>query len=180
MNTTKVDYITQQMTSKLTNYAYTINIYVPEEEAPQDGFPVLYVLDGSSYFNLVKEAVRLQSRNAPKTGILPAIVIGIGHGDDMRERRFYDFTAPAESYIYPARFKGKGHEKLGGAVDFSGFIEEELKPTIEAQYPVNQAQQALFGHSLGGYFALWQLFHHQSSFQRYLLLAHPFGGMSMN
>ena len=66
MNTTKVDYITQQMTSKLTNYLYTINIYVPEEEAPQDGFPVLYVLDGSSYFNLVKEAVRLQCRNAPK------------------------------------------------------------------------------------------------------------------
>ncbi|MBL3730901.1 alpha/beta hydrolase [Lysinibacillus sp. HST-98] len=171
MNTTKVDYVTQQMTSKLTNYSYTINIYVPEEEAPQDGFPVLYVLDGSSYFNLVKEAVRLQSRNAPKTGILPAIVIGIGHGDDMRERRFYDFTAPAESYIYPARFKGKGHEKLGGAVDFSRFIEEELKPTIEAQYPVNQAQQALFGHSLGGYFTLWQLFHHQSSFQRYLAIS---------
>lgn len=66
MNIAKVDYVTQQMTSKLTNYSYTINIYVPNEEAPQNGFPVLYVLDGSSYFNLVKEAVRLQSRNAPK------------------------------------------------------------------------------------------------------------------
>ena len=171
MKTTKIEHATQQITSKLTDYTYTINIYVPSEEAPEEGFPVLYVLDGSSYFNLVKEAVRLQSRNTPKTCILPAIVVGIGHGDDMRERRFYDFTAPAETYIYPARFKGKGHEMLGGAEDFSRFIEEELKPTIEAQYPVNKAQQALFGHSLGGYFTLWQLFHHQSSFQRYLAIS---------
>jgi len=171
MKTTKIEHATQQITSKLTDYTYTINIYVPSEEAPEEGFPVLYVLDGSSYFNLVKEAVRLQSRNTPKTGILPAIVVGIGHGDDMRERRFYDFTAPAETYIYPARFKGKGHEMLGGAEDFSRFIEEELKPTIEAQYPVNKAQQALFGHSLGGYFTLWELFHHQSSFQRYLAIS---------
>lgn len=171
MKTTKIEHATQQITSKLTDYTYTINIYVPSEEAPEEGFPVLYVLDGSSYFNLVKEAVRLQSRNTPKTGILPAIVVGIGHGDDMRERRFYDFTAPAETYIYPERFKGKGHEVLGGAEDFSRFIEEELKPTIEAQYPVNKAQQALFGHSLGGYFTLWELFHHQSSFQRYLAIS---------
>ncbi|KUF35201.1 MULTISPECIES: alpha/beta hydrolase [Lysinibacillus] len=171
MSTAKIEYATQQITSKLTDYTYTINIFVPNEEAPEEGFPVLYVLDGSSYFNLVKEAVRLQSRNAPKTGVQPAIVVGIEHGDDMRERRFYDFTAPAETYIYPARFKGKGHEKLGGAVDFSRFIEEELKPIIEAHYPVNKTQQALFGHSLGGYFTLWQLFHHQSSFQRYLAIS---------
>ncbi len=171
MSTAKTEYATQQITSKLTDYTYTINIFVPNEEAPKEGFPVLYVLDGSSYFNLVKEAVRLQSRNAQKTGVQPAIVVGIEHGDDMRERRFYDFTAPAETYIYPARFKGKGHEKLGGAVDFSRFIEEELKPIIEAHYPVNKTQQALFGHSLGGYFTLWQLFHHQSSFQRYLAIS---------
>ncbi|NOG29666.1 alpha/beta hydrolase [Lysinibacillus fusiformis] len=171
MNRTEIDYSTQQMTSKLADYTYGINVYIPNEEAPTEGFPVIYVLDGSSYFPLVKEAVRLQSRNAPKTGILPSIVVGIGHGEDIRERRFYDFTAPAETYIYPARFKGKGHEKLGGAVNFSRFLEEELKPMIEANYPVNKAQQSIFGHSLAGYFTLWQLFHHQTSFQHYLAIS---------
>lgn len=171
MNLVEIDYSIQQMTSKLAEYTYGINVYVPNEEAPKEGFPIIYVLDGSSYFHLVKEAVRLQSRNAPKTGVKPSIVVGIGHGDDMRERRFYDFTAPAETYIYPARFKGKGHEKLGGAAVFSRFLEEELKPMIEAHYPVNKAQQSLFGHSLAGYFTLWQLFHHQSSFQRYLAIS---------
>ena len=168
---TNPDYLTQQMTSNFTNYRYTINIYVPQVEAPEEGFPVLYVLDGSSYFQLVKEAVRLQSRNAPKTGILPAIVVGIGHGADMQERRFYDFTGQAETYIYPARFKGKGYERHGGAENFSRFLEEELKPEILANFPINKEQQTLFGHSLAGYFVLWQLFHQSSSYQRYIAIS---------
>ncbi len=171
MSKEQKNYATQQMTSKFTDYTYTINIYVPSNEVPKEGFPILYVLDGFSYFELVKEAVRLQSGNAPKTNIAPSIVVGIGHGADMRERRFYDFTAPAETYIYPERFKGKGHDKLGGAAHFSRFLEEELKPVIEEQFPINRKQQALFGHSLAGYFTLWQLFHHQSSFQCYLAIS---------
>lgn len=165
------DYLTQQITSKFTDYRYTINIYVPQDEAPEEGFPVLYVLDGSSYFQLVKEAVRLQSRNAPKTGVLPAIVVGIGHESDMQERRFYDFTGQAETYIYPARFKGKGYERHGGAENFSRFLEEELKPEILANLPINKEQQTLFGHSLAGYFVLWQLFHQSSSYQRYIAIS---------
>lgn len=169
MNTN--DFKSIEMTSKFTDYTYTINIYVPQGEIPQGGFPVLYVLDGSSYFHLVKEAVRLQSRNAPKTGIVPAIVVGVGHGADMHERRFYDFTAPAETYSYPARFKGNGYDKHGGAVGFSRFLQEELKPQIQQQFLINEQQQTLFGHSLAGYFVLWQLFNEKSSFQRYIAIS---------
>ncbi|MFJ7370680.1 alpha/beta hydrolase [Lysinibacillus sp. NPDC098008] len=171
MKVAEIDYITKQITSKYTDYTYTINIYIPNNEAPEEGFPILYVLDGSSYFGLVKEAVRLQSGNALKTNVAPSIVVGIGHGADMRERRFYDFTAPAATYIYPERFKGKGHDKLGGAANFSRFLEEELKPAMEEQYPINRERQALFGHSLAGYFSLWQLFHHPSSFHSYLAIS---------
>ncbi|MFJ5767488.1 alpha/beta hydrolase [Lysinibacillus sp. NPDC093210] len=169
MNVT--DFISYEMTSKFTDYTYTINIYVPQGEIPQGGFPVLYVLDGSSYFNLVKEAIRLQSRNAPKTGIVPAIVVGVGHRADMHERRFYDFTAPAETYSYPARFKGNGYDKHGGAVSFSRFLQEELKPQIQQQFHVNEQHQTLFGHSLAGYFVLWQLFNEKHSFQRYIAIS---------
>ncbi len=165
------DLISYEITSKFTDYTYTINIYVPQGEIPQGGFPVLYVLDGSSYFNLVKEAIRLQSRNAPKTGIVPAIVVGVGHGADMHERRFYDFTAPAEMYSYPARFKGNGYDKHGGAVSFSRFLQEELKPQIQQQFHVNEKHQTLFGHSLAGYFVLWQLLNEKHSFQRYIAIS---------
>ncbi|MGN4123814.1 alpha/beta hydrolase [Lysinibacillus sphaericus] len=166
-----LDYSTYQISSKFTDYKYTVNIHVPQGQAPDEGFPIYYVLDGSSYFHLVKEAVRLQSRNAAKTRVTPAIVVGIGHGEDMQERRFYDFTAPAKEYSYPARFKGKGYDKHGGAADFSRFLEEELKPSIQAQFQINVEQQTLFGHSLAGYFVLWQLFTETSKFQSYIAIS---------
>ena len=31
--------------------------------------------------------------------------------------------------------------------------------------------EVLFGHSLAGYYVLWQLFHHQASFQRYIAIS---------
>nr|WP_245622884.1 alpha/beta hydrolase-fold protein [Lysinibacillus contaminans] len=160
-----------ELYSNHTNYLYNIDVYVPEGEVPIEGFPVYYVLDGASYFQIVKEAVRLQSRNAPKTGVKKAIVVGIGHGADMQERRFYDFTAPAASYIYPSRFKGKGHDNHGGAQDFNQFLEEELKPRIASDFPINTHQQILFGHSLAGYYVLWQLFNVKSNFQRYIAIS---------
>ncbi|EON71232.1 alpha/beta hydrolase [Lysinibacillus sphaericus] len=166
-----LDYSTYQISSKFTDYKYSVYIHVPQGQAPEEGFPIYYVLDGSSYFHLVKEAVRLQCRNAAKTHVTPAIVVGIGHGEDMQERRFYDFTAPAKEYSYPARFKGKGYDKHGGAADFSRFLEEELKPSIQAQFQVNVEQQTLFGHSLAGYFVLWQLFSATSNFQSYIAIS---------
>ncbi|WP_107948695.1 alpha/beta hydrolase [Lysinibacillus parviboronicapiens] len=166
-----LDYSSYQISSKFTDYKYTVYIHVPQGQAPEEGFPIYYVLDGSSYFHLVKEAVRLQSRNALKTGVNPAIVVGICHGEDMQERRFYDFTAPAKEYSYPARFKGKGYDKHGGAADFHRFLTEELKPSIQAQFQVDVHQQTLFGHSLAGYYVLWQLFHERTSFQRYIAIS---------
>ena len=160
-----------ELYSNYTNYLYNIDVYVPEGEVPDEGFPIYYVLDGSSYFQIVKETVRLQSRNAPKTGIQRAIVVGIGHGPDMHERRFYDFTAPAASYIYPSRFKVKGHDNHGGAQNFSKFLEEELKPRIASNFPINTRQQILLGHSLAGYYVLWQLFNGKSNFQRYIAIS---------
>ncbi|MGE7091474.1 alpha/beta hydrolase [Lysinibacillus sp. NPDC048646] len=165
------DYSSHQISSKFTDYTYTVNVFVPQGPVPDEGFPIYYVLDGSSYFQLVKEAVRLQSRNAAKTGVIPAIVVGIGHGEDMHERRFYDFTAHEAAYVYPARFKGKGYDKHGGAQDFTRFLEEELKPSIQAEFQVDGQQQTLFGHSLAGYYVLWQLFYEHSSFQRYIAIS---------
>ncbi|WP_107841335.1 alpha/beta hydrolase [Metasolibacillus meyeri] len=159
------------ITSAHTNYTYNINVYVPEVDMPEGGFSVVYVLDGSSYFQFVKEIVRLQSINAAKTEVFPSIIVGVGHGEDMRMRRFYDFTAPAESYVYPEKYRGAFDGQHGGAENFSRFLEEELKPIIQADYPVNTNKQVLFGHSLGGYFALWQLFNAPTSYHKYIAIS---------
>ena len=157
--------------SKYTNYQYDIQVYVPEQPAPEAGFPIIYVLDGSGYFHYVADSVRLQSRNMPKTGVKAAIVVGICHDEsEMRTRRFYDFTAPAAEYKYPKRMNARIPEQVGGGTDFQQFIEEELKPKIEAEYPVNCDEQTLFGHSLGGYFVLWNLLN-ADSYHHYIAIS---------
>lgn len=153
------------------DYTYGIQVFVPDEPVPADGFPVVYVLDGLGYFHFLRDAVRLQCRNAPRTGVGAAVVVGICHDEDsMRMRRFYDFTAPATEYSFPKRMASRIPEKVGGGTDFQRFIEEELKPKIEAEFPINRNKQTLFGHSLGGYFVLWNLLN-AASYQNYIAIS---------
>ena len=42
---------------------------------------------------------------------------------------------------------------------------------IEAEYPVNPEQRTLFGHSLGGYFALWTLFTQGETFKHIIAIS---------
>ncbi|MBM7600966.1 putative alpha/beta superfamily hydrolase [Virgibacillus halotolerans] len=156
--------------------AYDIRISLPQSPAPEAGYPVIYVLDGNSYFQFVRDVVRLQSRNAPRTFVNDAIIVGIGHPGEQEEvskRRFYDFTAPSETYVYPDRVKKfKMEEKEhGGAQQFLNFIESELKPEIERRYAIDKEKQTLFGHSLSGLFTLWALFTKPHLFQTYLAIS---------
>ncbi|MGG0717526.1 alpha/beta hydrolase-fold protein [Robertmurraya massiliosenegalensis] len=160
--------------SQSTEYEYTIQVYVPNTTPPQTGFPIIYVLDGQSYFEFAKHAIKLQSQNKRKTKIEPSIVVGICHDEkDMRQRRFYEFTAPADQYIFPKHAKGK-HMDLGengGAPLFQKFMEEELKPFIEKKFEVDTNKQTLYGHSLAGYYAIWCYLTHCHDFQTYLAIS---------
>lgn len=158
--------------SRFTNTAYDIKVYIPDGKAPSDGFPIHYVLDGLSYFGFVKDAVRLQQLNSMKTGTSPAIVVGICHqAEEMRERRFIDYTASAEELRMPAHAKGKIPAIYGGAEKFYSFIEQELIPAIENKYPVNTECRTLLGHSLGGYFALWCSFTQTKKFKHIVAIS---------
>lgn len=157
--------------SQHTNYTYTITCAIPEGPAPSEGFPIIYVLDGSSYTTLIAETVRLQSRNTLRTKVAASIVVGICHGEDMSDRRFLDFTAPADAYHYPARFNGTPNRPHGGAQNFATFIAEELKPVLFKKFAINRAQQTLYGHSLGGYFTLWHWLNEPQAFSNYLAIS---------
>lgn len=154
---------------------YEIRVSLPKAFPPVEGYPVIYVLDGNAYFQFVRDAIRLQSKNALKTFVEAAIVVGIGHpGEDeeVSKRRFYDFTAPAEAYHYPERLKRLNVEReYGGALKFLTFLETRLKPEIERRYRVDERKQALFGHSLSGLFTLFTLFTKPTTFQTYLAIS---------
>ncbi|MBP3952499.1 alpha/beta hydrolase [Bacillus suaedae] len=149
---------------------YRVFISVPTIEPPSEGFPVIYLLDGNAVFGTVVEAIRIQSRKPEKTGISPAIIVGIGYPVDepFFEQRFFDYTlGPAEIDIL-LKNEQTSIPAHGGAKQFLDFIEQELKPIIKQNYPINLNKQTLFGHSLGGLFVLYTMFSRSSSFQTYI------------
>lgn len=160
--------------SKHTDYTYDIRVFIPDTPPPEEGFPVIYLLDGGWYFDLAKSVVRMQSRNKLKTKVQEAIVVGVGHFEEtVRARRFLDFTAYAEQYIFPERTNGKNMSNMpyGGAEKFERFLMTELKPLIEEQFTINKKEQSLFGHSLAGYYTLWTYLNHTNTFKHYMAIS---------
>ncbi|WP_232696632.1 alpha/beta hydrolase [Brevibacillus daliensis] len=148
---------------------YRIMVWTPETAVPEDGFPIIYMLDANAAFGTMAETVRLLSMGPYR--IEPSIVVGIGYNIDQplhTERRFYDYTVYASEDELPPRKDKSPWPLTGGAEHFLQFIEQELKPLIEQTYTVNRSRQMLFGHSLGGLFALYTLFMKGEAFQFYV------------
>ncbi|SMG48999.1 alpha/beta hydrolase [Paenibacillus aquistagni] len=153
--------------SKHTGREYKIFVYVPAKPAPQEGYPILYALDGNAYFGSLAEAMRMQSRHP--LGLDPGMIVGIGYDSDepfVAARRFYDFTTQAAEDS--KRPDGSPWPETGGAEPFLTFIVEELQPLIEARYSVDAKRRGLFGHSLGGLFTLFALRQQPAAFLTYV------------
>lgn len=162
--------INMKFLSKNTQYEYNIEIYMPNN-INEDSL-IYYILDGLSYFQYAKETIRLQSLNTLKTNVENAVVVGIFHQEeDMRSRRFLDFTGPAEQYIYPERMNNHIPKAVGGAEAFHRFIELECKPYVHDTISFKPKREVIFGHSLSGYYVLWSLLHHPKSFSSYISIS---------
>ncbi|MGA8942608.1 MAG: alpha/beta hydrolase-fold protein [Thermoactinomyces sp.] len=158
--------------SETGHSVYEICVAKPKEPAPPSGYPVIYVLDGNAFFHTFREIIRLQTTRPEKTGILPAIIVGIGY--PVKEEfpsayRIYDFTPPSSLANLPLRPNGEPWPKTGGAELFLNFIEKQLKPQLHKQFHLDANRQTLFGHSLGGMFALNVLFTKTDAFQTYIV-----------
>lgn len=148
---------------------YRIFVSIPPDAPPEQGYPVLYTLDANAIFGSLAEAMRLMGRRPH--GVEPMVIVGIGYDDEgpmVTRERFLDYTDPANLEKMPQRPDGSPWPETGGAEAFTAFIEHELKPRIEALLPIDRQRQALFGHSLGGYFALRTLFRTPEAFQTFI------------
>ncbi|GKU78149.1 alpha/beta hydrolase [Paenibacillus sp. L3-i20] len=157
------------MRAKQTGREYRIFLWLPQTEAPEEGFPVIYALDGNASFGSLAEAMRLQGRKPH--GIEPQVIVAIGYDSDdpiVSQQRFFDYTLAALPEELPQRPDGSEWPETGGADAFSTFIEEQLKPEIEQIIPINKKRQSLFGHSLGGFFTLYTLFTKPEAFSSYI------------
>jgi predicted alpha/beta superfamily hydrolase len=162
---------------------FRIDVAVPATPIPPGKkLPVIYVLDGAWCFAVTAQAARLLSVGP---GAIPqAIVVGLGPAVDgtagfaaTTALRYRDLAPGVdETHItqmktaLPAQF-WPADEELGQAAKFFRFIEDELKPFVEAYFPVDTSDQTLVGVSLGGLFVLHTLFTAPGSFQRFIAVS---------
>lgn len=146
-----------------SGYRYRIFVAVPASPPPPSGHPVLYVLDGNAAFPVAAFLARSAEGRREVTGHVPPIVVGIGYPGEQ------DFDVAARRRDYTV--DGPGEAKTvgeGGAARFLDFIEQQVKPLIAAQYPVDRSRQALFGHSFGGLFVLNAMLTRPGSFSTFI------------
>lgn len=128
-----------------------LDVYYPEVVDAHEPLNLLYVLDGDAFSLMIAENIKLQMRNAPKTGVAPTIVVGISYHDTSifsRERRFLDFTPPK---INP-RSENDVRKDFPSGGEISTFLAKlnRAHKIILADYQINQEKVGFFGHSLGG------------------------------
>lgn len=144
--------------------SYRIFTAVPEGEAPEDGFPVVYLIDGNMVFPMAEKTMS-------ESAGMRAVLVGIGYPVEEREQivslRYFDLTPDTAAELIPLA-EGASPPRTGGRDAFLAFIEDELKPEIERRFSVNPARQTLFGHSLGGLFTLHVLYNRPDAFQTYI------------
>jgi predicted alpha/beta superfamily hydrolase len=134
--------------------------------------PVLYVLDGDTNFGLAAEIARLRGTG----GLQPtAMVVGIGYGVvdfmEFAKLRTADLTPPLSEAGKAAlgALASVVGDQDGGADAFVNFLADALAPAIAERYPEASAtDRSLFGHSLGGLFAVYALLTRPDAFKTFL------------
>ncbi len=134
----------------------------PRGTAPAGGFSTLFALDGNASFPLLWHA---REALAPKA---PVVIVGIGYPTVYRfdsDRRFLDLTP----FTPPENFGGRRSDRAtGGRGAFLDFIESDLLPEVARRAATDPARRSLFGHSLGGLFALYALYERPRLFGSYM------------
>lgn len=166
-----VDYYSAAIDEK-----FRIFVASPTFVEPGKKYPVIYVLDANGVFGSVMEMVRLQAF----TGEIPtAFVVGIGYAVDhglagALSKRYRDLSPNKGGVLEDlTRQWAAGAEPVtpGGGPAFLSFLREEIKPAIEAAYPVDPDDATIGGASLAGLFLAWTLLTEPESFQRYIVIS---------
>ena len=127
------------ISSSYTGNDYSLQILYPKNYDSSLEYQTIYLLDGNWYFNELAEIVQTKYANE-------IVLVGIAYKNS--NKRNTDFTYPSNDYL----------SNSGGGKKYMQFISNELIPYIENDLSIKSSETTLAGHSLGGFFALYQLF----------------------
>ena len=132
------------ITSTHTGTTYTMTVFYPDENFPTTPTPIIYLMDGFWYGNMVaKQITDLTNEGSMPKCILVSLDYKSGAG-------VYD---RAPDLQYP----GDGIDSKAKGDQFFQFLKTELIPAVETDYPSDTTQRTIIGHSLGGFFVLYSL-----------------------
>lgn len=146
-------------------YSNTLNeqrvfwVQLPEnyDRESEQLYPVVYVLDGEVHLQAVASVLSYYWG-----GFMPEmIIVGVSNG----ENRTRDLTTS----VIQTRRGSAYNQETGGAENFSLFIEKELIPYIEVNYPAT-GYRTLIGHSYAGLFTINMLINHSGTFDNYIAI----------
>jgi len=123
---------------------------------PAQKLPAIYALDAG-----YRVAGPLAQMMAGVGTMSPAYVVSVGYGEGQPDRHNTDL-------LHRAVTEG-GVTYGGGGARFLAFLTEELRPFLEAKYPLDPHRAILFGHSFGGLFAANVLAESPGAFDGYVI-----------
>ncbi|MEM9406412.1 MAG: alpha/beta hydrolase-fold protein [Acidobacteriota bacterium] len=156
--------------SKIVDDEFTVQVALPSSYGSgEKSYPVVYALDADLSFASLAGSVRMAAfaQEMPEV-----ILVSQGYANPAVQRvmtsRSRDYT-PIESA--PPAAAGVSEESpppTGGAPAFLRVLREEVIPFVEKTYRTTE-QRVFAGHSYGGLFGLYALFHAPQTFDAYLL-----------
>jgi uncharacterized protein len=170
VNAKRIDF-----TSKVNGKNYRLFISVPAGDAPEAGWPVVYLIDGNLHFGITVDTARIQAC-WPDT--LDAVIVGIGYQTDSVQEalqvRNHDLTPEIPQEVIDGGWMkgmGTGSEGYGGQAAYLQMIEEDVKPLVAANFPVSASDTILMGHSLGGLTTLAAMLTAPESFSNFAAIS---------
>lgn len=156
-----------KMYSKLLQEEREYQVHLPSSYDSESGkektYPVIYLLDGESFFETLVAIHR--SFSTGRQPLMPeSIIVGVKNTDRTR-----DLTPTKSAFRRDGTKQENDKEIGGGAESLLHFLTEELRLAIDKRYRTN-GQSTLIGHSFGGLFVINSLLKHTESFDIYIAL----------
>ena len=147
---------------------WRVQLGVPRADAPAEGFPAFWMLDGNAALMEFDDALLADLAAQPA----PPVLVFVGYDNALRidsAARTRDYT-PVEG----ERPQRDGDQVTvvtggGGADALLEIIERRIRPELARRVATDPDRQTLWGHSLGGLFALHALYTRGGAFDTWAI-----------
>ena len=158
--------------SKILHENRTVYIHYPKTDSSNINkrFPVLYLMDGESHFDMLAQYTDYLSRWDVK--VIPQMIV-VGITNTKRTRDLTPTVSIINYFGKPDTSAVSWMKPSGGNTEFLQFIQEELIPYVDANYKT-QSYKIFAGHSFGGLASINCLLTQPAMFDAYVAVSPSF------